>query len=120
MKAKTRAKQSLSFEDYLRQLADESQPLSVASLYRLSSLAEDDLALLEIAWSSLPERRRYEITRHLADLTESNFEVEFEALFWIGLRDSEAQVREAAIDGLWISEDAKLITPLLVLPYSAE
>jgi HEAT repeat protein len=112
---KARTKRSVSFEDYLFQLADEAQPLSIASLYRLSSLAEDDLALLEIAWLSLPERRRYEITRHLADLAESNFEVEFEALFWIGLRDSQAQVREAAIDGLWISEDAKLVAPLLNL-----
>ncbi len=102
-----------SFEDYLRQLADETQALSIASLYQLSGLDEDNLALFELAWPAVPARRRREILRHLVDITEINFEMECDAVFGIGLTDDDPEVREAAIDGLWISEDVKQVSPLL-------
>lgn len=108
-----RKRTELSFEDYLRQVADESQPLSIAGLYRLSNLSEDDLSLLEMAWASVPARRRREITRHLVDITEVNFEMECEPFFLLCLDDSDAEVREAAIDGLWIYENTNQVAPLL-------
>ncbi len=103
----------LSFEDYLRRLANEDQPLSIASLYRLSNLSEDDLSLFEMAWPSVPLRRRREIIQHLVDLAETNFEVEYGAVFWLSLSDNDAEVRVAAIDGLWLDEDVKQVAPLL-------
>jgi len=51
--------------------------------------------------------------RHLADITETNFEVDFGPMFRLGLKDSDPAVREAAIDGLWEVEDPGLIVPLI-------
>jgi len=112
MKDKKKAKPT-SFGDYLRQIADESQPLSIASLYRLSDITLENIELLEIAWPSVPFQRRREIVSHLVEMTEASFEVDCTAIFWIGLTDSDPEVRAAAIDGLWVTEDVKQIIPLL-------
>ena len=102
-----------SIEALLKHLADESQPLSVARLYALSNLERDDLAHIQTAWPDLPDDRRRAAMRHLADITETNFEVDFSPVFRLGLKDSDPAVREAAIDGLWEDEDPALITPLV-------
>jgi HEAT repeat protein len=115
VQARKKSKTPASFEDYLRQVADVSQPLSVAALYRFSDLGEPDLELLETAWPLVPSRRRREIVQHLVDLTETNFELDCDALFWACLNDADAAVRVAAIDGLWVSKDLRQITPLLEL-----
>ncbi len=102
-----------SIEVLLKHLADESQPLSVAKLYALSNLERDDLARVQAAWPDLPDERRRAAMRHLADITETNFEVDFSPMFRLGLKDSDSAVREAAIDGLWEVEDPALIAPLV-------
>jgi len=102
-----------SIEALLNHLADESQPLSVARLYALSNLERDDLAHVQTAWPDLPDDRRRAAVRHLADITETNFEVDFSPIFRLGLKDSDPGVREAAIDGLWEVEDPALIAPLV-------
>jgi len=99
----------------MRQLADESSPLSVAKLYTLSNLDRNDLARFETAWPKLPDERRRAAMRHLADIAETNFEVNFDPMFRLGLSDPDAAVREAALDGLWEEEDPKLIAPLVAL-----
>jgi HEAT repeat protein len=102
-----------SIEALLKHLADESQPLSVARLYALSNLERDDLAHVQTAWPDLPADRRRAAVRHLADITETNFEVDFSPIFRLGLKDPDPGVREAAIDGLWEVEDPALIAPLV-------
>ena len=102
-----------SIEALLKHLADESQPLSVARLYALSNLERDDPARVQAAWPDLPDERRRAAMRHLADITETNFEVDFGPMFRLGLKDSDSAVREAAIDGLWEVEDPALIAPLV-------
>jgi HEAT repeat protein len=102
-----------SLEALLKHLADEPQPLSVARLYALSNLERDDLAHIQTAWPDLPDDRRRAAMRHLADITETNFEVDFGSMFRLGLKDSDPGVREAAIDGLWEDEDPALIEPLV-------
>jgi HEAT repeat protein len=53
--------------------------------------------------------------QHLVDLGDDTFEVDFNAIFRVGLNDSEPAVRAAAIHGLWEDADAALIAPLLTL-----
>jgi len=97
----------------IKHLADESAPLSIARLYVLSNLDRNDLARLEAAWPQLPDERRCAAMRHLVDIAETNFEVNFEPVFRLGLRDPDAAAREAAIDGLWEEQDPALIPPLI-------
>src|SRR5512136_2956325 len=97
-------KRTTTVETLLQHLADESAPLSVAKLYALSNLDRNDLARLEAAWPQLPDERRRAVVRHLVDIAETNFEVDFAPTFRMCLSDSDAAVREAAMDGLWEEE----------------
>ncbi len=106
-------KRTTTVETLLQHLADESQPLSVAKLYALSNLDGDDLVRVRAVWPTLPGERRSAAVRHLVDIAEANFEVNFEAMFRLALADPEAAVREAALDGLWEDQDPVLI-PMLV------
>lgn len=109
-------KQAVTTVDLLMQhLADESSPISVAKLYALSNLGQDDVKRFQAAWPALPDERRRAALRYLVDIAETNFEVDFGPVFRLCLNDPDAAVREAAIDGLWNEEDPTLIAPLMTL-----
>jgi len=108
-----KAKRAATVEALLQQLADASQPLSVAKLYVLSNLERADLARVQAAWPTLLDERRRATIRHLVDIAETNFEVNFGPMFRLALNDPHAEVREAAIDGLWEDQDPALIRVLL-------
>jgi HEAT repeat protein len=99
----------------LKNLADDEQTLSIARLYTLSGLDRADLDRVRAAWPSIPGERREAIVRHLVDIIESNFEVDFAPVFRIGLTDAEPGVRVAAIEGLWEEADTKLLPTLIDL-----
>jgi HEAT repeat protein len=51
----------------------------------------------------------------LVELAEDNFELDFDNIFKSHLNDQDAEVRSKAIEGLWESEEASLIDPLVTL-----
>jgi HEAT repeat protein len=110
MKTKRKA---TTIEALMQHLADESEPLSVAKLYALSNPDQDDLARIQAAWPQIPDERRRAAMRHLVDIAETNFEVYFEPMFRLGLKDLDSEVRKSAVDGLWEDEDPGLITTLV-------
>jgi HEAT repeat protein len=99
----------------LANLTDETEMLSVAKLYLLSGLDKSQVERVRAVWPTIPGDRRKAIIGHLADLSESNFEVDFGSIFRIGLTDSEPEVRVGSIEGLWIEDDVALIKPLVDL-----
>src|SRR5512136_937314 len=105
----TQKRNATTLDALIKHLADEKEVLSVAKLYGLSGLEGDALAQVRAIWPTLPDERRRAVVRHLADIAESNFEVDFSRLFRLGLQDADAAVREAAIDGLWEDENPELI-----------
>ena len=104
---------STDFATVLERLRDTSRPFPSASLYQLSDLSKSDLAALETVWTDLPTERRHNLLQSLNDLSEANFEVNFEALFRLGLEDEDSGVRATAIRALWESEDPTLIAPFI-------
>jgi HEAT repeat protein len=92
---------------------DESIPIQ--HLYRLSDMDEQQTSEFRQRWSAASDERRMEIARHLADLSENNFVVDFMPIFASILQDSYALVRVAALDGLWDCEDEKLVDPIINL-----
>lgn len=104
---------STEFATVLERLRDTSRPFPPASLYHLSDLPRSDLAALEALWVDLPAERRQNLVQSLNDLSEANFEVNFDAVFRLGLEDSDSGVRAIAIRALWESEDATLMAPFI-------
>lgn len=94
---------------------ESEQPLVISTLYRLSDLGQTELDQVAARWPRLSEERRYAVVQHLADISEDNFQVDFTPMFTFCLRDAAANVRRAALEGLWDSEDLALVPTLLDL-----
>ncbi len=104
-----------TLDQTLKNLTNLDEPISVAALYALSSLEKSQFEQVKATWNTLPADRRAAAMQHLVDLGDDNFEVDFNALFRVGLADADPAVRAAAISGLWEDSDPALIAPLLNL-----
>jgi len=93
--------------------AADAPPLRL--LYRLSDMRPDEFEYLATRWPQLDEERRRVIVRHLADISEDNFVVDFAPFFAFCLEDRYAPVRLAALDGVWDATDTHLIPPIVRL-----
>ncbi len=97
----------------LDELYESAEMPAQASLYHLSNLGAEDVARVREVWPCLPVELRQRLVTWLVELAEADFEVDFSAVFRLGLEDGDAEIRAAAIEGLWEDEDVRLI-PFLV------
>ncbi len=105
--------ETIEFNRLLRHLAEVKTPLSVARLYDLSDLDDEQVAWFRSNWSTIPAERRRQIVGFLLDIAESSFEVDFEPVFCACIDDADEEVRARSVAGLWESEDEGLIAPFL-------
>ncbi len=105
---------SQSFETILEELKS-SDPISIPLLYRLSDLTPAELEEFCGPFAKIDRERRRVIVRHLADITEENFHVDFTNVFAQCLEDNAPEVRKASLDGLWDSERVTLISRIIEL-----
>lgn len=105
----------MSFESLLQELADPVRPLAVSKLIGISSMGAGEASLFMNAWLEMDDGRRQWLVQELLDLAEDNVELNFDAVFFIGLADRDAGVRRAAIQGLWEHEGRDLIDALVGL-----
>ena len=106
---------SLPIEETIADLGNSDKPLLNSRLAELSNLNSEELALFEQAWAAIEPKRRRQIMYRLVELAEDNFELDFDSIFKSRLKDQDAEVRSKAIEGLWESEEASLIDPLIEL-----
>lgn len=107
-------KEERPFPEVLDELF-EADTVSVPLLFRLSDMSAAQHEHFTERWPDVPARRRQEIARHLADLTEENFVVEFTPVFRYLLDDPAKDVRRAALDGMWDTTNLSVIRPILHL-----
>jgi len=105
--------QQNDLEEVLDQLVTAPRSISLSKLYALSDLNHEKLALFRDAWESFPVDLRRHLLATLLEFAEASFEVNFDAIFRYALDDPDDIVRATAIDGLWESEDIRLIGPFL-------
>jgi len=106
---------SLPIEETIADLGNRNKPLLNSRLTELSKLNSEELELFEQAWAAIEPKRRRQIMYRLVKLAEDNFELDFDSIFKSRLKDQDAEVRSKAIEGLWESEEASLIDPLIAL-----
>jgi HEAT repeat protein len=106
---------SLSIEETIADLAKSDKPLSRSGLTELSNLSSEGVEFLSRMWVSIESKRRQQIIYRLVELAEDNYELNFDSIFKNCLKDQDAEVRSKAIEGLWESEEASLINPLINL-----
>ncbi len=104
-----------NFNQTLEHIADQGTHLNRTVLYGLSMLDKSKLAKLETLWPNIKTDRRQHIMRQLVEITELNFEVNFDPIFIMALNDQDTDVQASAIKGLWENESPTLIPPFIYL-----
>lgn len=99
-------------EELLAELGTCVELPANAPLYYLSCLAAEGVARVREVWPCWPVALRRQLITRLVELAEADFEMDFGAVFRLGLEDQDAQVRATAVEGLWEDEDVRLV-PLL-------
>ena len=82
---------------------------------KLSGLSAEEASMFKETWARLSNSRKCEVLGELADLSEENLELDFDAVFRASLADGSDDVRERATKGLWECDDRSIIRPLLDL-----
>lgn len=104
----------LPFPEVLARLFDEPD-VSIALIYRLSDMSAEEMERFAARWPEQSDRRRRVIARHMADISEENFVVDFSPAFRFLLSDPSREVRLAALDGLWDTSNTDVVPPMIDL-----
>ncbi|HEX2905316.1 MAG TPA: HEAT repeat domain-containing protein [Phototrophicaceae bacterium] len=108
----TREKPSLETAMAALQIQDMGI-ISADIYYGLSNLSAAEITQLKPVWETLTPEYRRSVMQELAEASEVNFELNYQALGWLGLDDDDAEVREAAISALWLDESTELMARLI-------
>lgn len=107
-------REELSFAEVLDRLFSGGR-VPVSLVYRLSDMSPDEMGAFEERWPEEPAERRRVIARHMADISEENFVVDFSPAFLRLLTDTAADVRRAAVSGLWDTSNLDVVEPIIGL-----
>lgn len=97
-----------------------TENIPIHLLYRFSDMSQGEMKQFLERWQEMADDDRRVVVRHMADLTEENFIVDFTPVFTHCFADSYEYVREAALDGVWDVTDVRLVTPIIHLMHSDE
>ena len=89
--------------------------IPVHLVYRLSDMSAGNFELFQREWLEVSEERRAALVRHMADIAEENYLVDFTPVFAHLFDDAYPAVRIAALDGLWDTTEARLVQPIIGL-----
>lgn len=101
--------------EYIQSLGDLNKPLTHSGLKLLSDLEATQIQGFWEDWRRIAADRRLEIVQALAELAEDNVDLDFREVFFAFLDDADAEVRTAAVEGLWEDERSKTMLRLLQL-----
>ncbi len=105
----------MTFQSLVQELTDPSQHIAASKLVGLSGIDAGEASSFARTWHALEDVRRRRLINELTDLAEDNVELNFDAIYLIALADRDADIRRAAIQGLWEHEGRDLIDSLLAL-----
>lgn len=109
-----RQREKPSLDAVLKALASKDGNLLSADIYYgLSGLSSEEIDRIRPIWRGLDDERRRKLMRQVADLSEADFELDYGALGLFALDDPDAEVRQAAIDTLWIDNSVAFMSRLI-------
>ncbi|MEZ4516931.1 MAG: HEAT repeat domain-containing protein [Chloroflexota bacterium] len=106
--------EQVPFETVMDHLfAGENVPIH--HLYRLSDMSADEMAHFKREWASADLERRVTMVKHMSELAEDTYIVDFGPAFAFMFTDATPEIRQAALEGVWDSTDTSLIAPIIVM-----
>ena len=112
MRTRYRMSEPITLTATLQQLR-QPQHINRARLKVLTDLRERDYAVFWHDWNLIPRDARVRIISLMNEISEENIELDFRPIMRWALRDTDAEVRRRAIDGLSEEEHPRIIEPLL-------
>jgi HEAT repeat protein len=109
------APETVDFGETLRIVGDTRRRLPHRELRSLSDIGREHEEAFLQTWRSIDLDRRREIVRAMVDLAEENVDVDFRDVFTACLGDADADVREAAVEGLWDDDRPRTMRQFLRL-----
>lgn len=97
------------------QSGEERSVPPVEIYYGLSGISTEEMQVFEPVWQSLSDSYRYRLVSSMAEMSETDFELDYRTLGLHALNDPDADVRAAAIDLLWEDETLEVMNALLRL-----
>ncbi len=104
--------QSDGVDSVISAIRQDPGNVTAAALAELSDPDRDELDLVIGTLRDIDFEYRRSIIGQLVELAEENVDYSFDRIFKALMEDEDEEVREAAILGLWESEDRSLIEPL--------
>jgi hypothetical protein len=102
------------FRNKFNQIATDKE-IHTGALYIFSSMDKEALKIFKEVWPTITPQRRRDIMQELVEISEANFEVNFDPVFLLGMGDDDPEVRASAVNGLWEDENPALIGPFIHL-----
>ncbi|MCB9435781.1 MAG: HEAT repeat domain-containing protein [Anaerolineales bacterium] len=104
-----------SLEDTLAALSDENHAvLPAGAVYGLSDMiAGADLEAFRSTWSELSVERRRTLIDQLAEISEMNFELDYEPIALVLFDDDDDEVRSTAVDLPWYSTSMNIYNAMV-------
>jgi HEAT repeat protein len=95
------------------QLIHDAATVTDRDLFAFSDLSRRDVETVRQGWSAIPVERRRTVVQHLVDLAEDELDLHLGRILRIAMQDSDANVRQTAIAGLWEETESDLLGPLI-------
>ncbi len=89
--------------------------LPAGAIYGLSDLVDESVAALKKAWPEIPVEQRRRTVRVLAEASETNFDLDFEALSYLAFEDPDPEVRAGAVAMTWYVDTERMYRRLILL-----
>lgn len=105
----------ISLAELLDRLIHQEGMPPLEELYAFSDLSLPDADLLRQQWERIPVQRRRAVVAELVTLAEDDLFLLLGRMLRVALSDSDAQVRQTAVQGLWEDGQSDLIGPLVQL-----
>jgi HEAT repeat protein len=104
-----------SVQELLAHLTGAPETLTGQDLFAFSDLSLHDAEYLREEWQAIPVERRRSVVRNLVDLAQERLDLHLGRFLRIVLHDTDAAVRQLALEGLWEETSTDLVGPLLDL-----
>ena len=112
-------RQKPEFDKILATLVEEGQKngniIGTIIFYGLSDISEEQVKQLEPVWHDLPTSYKHKMLVAFTDASESDFDLSYHKVAFLGLEDESELIRSASVDLLWDNESVETMRLLLNL-----
>ena len=103
------------FDRLFQEINQDTPNFSSSVLADISNLSNEEMSSFTASWDVLADPTKIKLLSTLVEMGQNRAQLDFTSVFYLCLRDSNADVRCLAIEGLWEYEDRTLINPLCIM-----